>query len=243
MPRLPDDPRQVGHDPGRPVDAVVGGRLVQEPEYCLLDLLVVELTRGFGLVREQGGMATALECPQVSKACLPVDPQKAANCRAPQPVTVRENGHGPVAGGQAAFVEALKQGPEIGEVADIAAECIQVDVFLQNGAHPFERNLLGLHSAVSLGDNADRATGLPEKLLRARCQYDWGIGAGEQKQKIDGALLLQRCQQIIGIFPHPVPSRRNRSSVVPNRAVCTTEAFLITDVLIDGLDGEAGRRR
>src|SRR3712207_8474981 len=43
VPRLPEDPCQVGHDPGRPVDAVVGGRLVQEAEHRLLDGLVVEL--------------------------------------------------------------------------------------------------------------------------------------------------------------------------------------------------------
>src|SRR3712207_7563876 len=56
VPRLPEDPCQVGHDPGRPVDAVVGGRLVQEAEHRLLDGLVVELARGLGLAREQRGV-------------------------------------------------------------------------------------------------------------------------------------------------------------------------------------------
>jgi hypothetical protein len=140
---------------------------VQEAEHRLLDGLVVELARGLGLAREQRGLTARLECPEVPAAGPLADPEEAAHRVAAQPVGVREDGHGPVAVGQAAVVEAVEQGAQIGDIADIAAQRLRADVLLQHRAHPLERGPPGLFAPIGLRGDANHPTGVAEEPLRA----------------------------------------------------------------------------
>ena len=145
---------------------------MQESKDCLLDCLVVELPIGFGLTREKPAMPAIFERPKVlSVGCL-VDPKKAAHCAAAQPTMARENGHGSVTVGQAAVVEAIKQGRHIGDIANLPAKRIGADPLLKDGAHPLERGPTGLLARVRLRGDADHPTGVAEKLLCAASRDD-----------------------------------------------------------------------
>ena len=109
-------------------------------------------------------MPAVFERPQVLATSLLVDAEKAADDAAAQPTAARENDHRPVAVRQTPVVEALKQGVEVGEIADLAAQRIAADLLLEDGAHPFERSLPGLRSAIRLRGDADHPTGVAEEL-------------------------------------------------------------------------------
>ena len=63
---------------------------------------------------------------------------------------VSEDDHGPVPVGEPSIIEALKQGLHIGNITNFAAQHIEVDVFLEDGAHPFEGGLPRTHRQKKL---------------------------------------------------------------------------------------------
>ena len=93
-------------------------------------------------------------------------------------MAVCENGHGPVAVGKASVVEAVEQGVEVGNIADITAQCVWTDVLLQDSAHPLECSLPRLFALIGLRGDAHHPTGTAEKPLRALGRYDWWVRAG-----------------------------------------------------------------
>jgi hypothetical protein len=87
---------------------------------------------------------------------------------------------GAVALRETPVIEALKQGRNVGNVADRESERIQADVLLEYGAHPFERGLPSLCALVRLRSDANHATGIAEELFYAFGGDDRRIGAGKQ---------------------------------------------------------------
>jgi hypothetical protein len=203
----------------------------------------VELARGLGLAREQRGLAALLECPKVPAAGPLADAEEAAYRAAAQPVPVREDSYRPVAVGQAAVVEAVEQGAEIGDITDIAAQRPRADVLLQHGAHPLERGLPGLFALTGLRGDVDHPTGVAEEPLRALGGYDRRISPRQQEEEVDRAPLVQRRQQIVRVFPDAAVIDRHRSGEILHRAVAAAEALLVADALVDDLHGQPGRRR
>jgi hypothetical protein len=89
------------------------------------------------------------------------------------------------------IVKAIKQGREIGDVADFLAKRISVDFLLEDGPHPVESILPGLRSPIGLRGKLDHSTRIAEKLLRASWRNNGRVGAGEQEQEVDRALPLK----------------------------------------------------
>ncbi len=83
-------------------------------------------------------------------------------------------------------MEAVEQGPEIGDIADVAAQRIRADFLLQDGAHPLERGLPGLRRPIGFRGSADHPTGVAQELLRASSGDDRWIGAGQQEEEVRG---------------------------------------------------------
>jgi hypothetical protein len=151
---------------------------VQDSKDCLLDCLVVELAGGLGLTCEQRGVPAILERPEVLAVGLLIDPKKVAHRAAAQATAARENDHGSVPIGQAAVVEAVKQGCDVGDIADLPAKRVEADLLLEDGAHPLERGLPGLLAPVGLRSDTDHPTGIAEELLCAASRNDRRIGTG-----------------------------------------------------------------
>src|SRR6516165_5981588 len=176
--RFPKDPRQVGHNPRRAIDAIVGGRLVQKAKHSLLDSLVVELAGGFSLTREQRSMPAILERPEVLAIGLHIDPKKVAHCAAVQATAACKNHHGSVAIGQAAVVKAVEQRRDVADITDLLAKRLWANLLLKDGAHPLERGLTGLLAPVGFRGDTDYPTGITEELLYASARNDRWIGTG-----------------------------------------------------------------
>jgi hypothetical protein len=109
---------------------------------------------------------------------LLIDPKKVAHRAAAQATAARENDHGSVPIGQAAVVEAVKQGCDVGDIADLPAKRVEADLLLEDGAHPLERGLPGLLAPVGLRSDTDHPTGIAEELLCAASRNDRRIGTG-----------------------------------------------------------------
>jgi hypothetical protein len=151
---------------------------VQETKDCLLDCLVVELPGGPSRAREQRSLPAILERPEVLAVGVLIDPKKVAHHAAAQATAARENDHGSVTVGQSAAIEAVKQGRDVGDIADLLAKRIGADLLLENGTHPLERGLTGLLAFVGLRGDVDHPTGIAEKLLRAASRNDRRISTG-----------------------------------------------------------------
>src|SRR5689334_7016141 len=80
-----------------------------------------------------------------------------------------------------------------------------------------------------------------EELLGTGGRDHGRIGAGQAEQEVDGALLVQRDQKVVGILPDATVVARDRPHVVLHRAITAAETLLIADALVHGLDGEASR--
>src|SRR5829696_351273 len=137
--------------------------------------------------------------------------------------------------GQAPVIEAVEQGPEIGDIADLTAQRIRADVLLQDGAHPLERGLPGLFAPIGLRGDAGHPPGVAEELLRAPGGDDWWIGTGQQEEEVDRAPSLQRRQQVVRVFPDAAATGRDRARIVLHRAIAAAEALRVADTLVNGL--------
>jgi hypothetical protein len=113
-----------------------------------IDSLVVELTGGFSLTREQGSMATILERPKVLAVGLHIDPKKVTHRAAMQTAPARKNHHGSVALGQAAAVKAIEQRRHIRDITDLLAKRVWANLLLEDRAHPLECGLTGLLAPI-----------------------------------------------------------------------------------------------
>src|SRR5215471_11074002 len=151
---------------------------MQESKDCLLDCLVVEFSVGLRLAREQRSMPAIRERPEVLAVGVLVDPKKVAHCAAGQAAVAREHDHGSVTVRQSATVEAVKQGGDVGDIADLPAKRIRADLLMEDGAHPLERGLPHQFAFVRLRGDVDHPTGIPKKLLRTAFRDDWWISTG-----------------------------------------------------------------
>jgi hypothetical protein len=66
---------------------------VQEPEYCLLNCLVVELPGGSGRPREQCSRLAVVEGPEIIAVGALIDPKKVAHDSTAQTTAARESDH------------------------------------------------------------------------------------------------------------------------------------------------------
>ena len=85
----------------------------------------------------------------------------------------------------------LKQGRDIGDIANLAVQHVKVDVFLEGGTHPLEGGLPCLREVIWLRSDADHPSNVTEELLCAMGGYDRWIGTGQQEQEVDRTSLLQ----------------------------------------------------
>jgi hypothetical protein len=115
---------------------------VKKSENRLLHCLIVKFPRGPDLAREQRIAPAIFERPKAPAVRLPVDAKEAANEPTIYSTAGSEDDYDPVPVSEAPIIEAPKQSFEVRKITKLAAQHIEANVFLEDGAHPFKRRLL-----------------------------------------------------------------------------------------------------
>ena len=115
---------------------------MKKSENRLLHRLIVKFPRGPDLPREQRIAPSIFERPKALAVRLLVDAKEAANESTTYSTAGSEDDYGSVPVSEAPIIEALKQSFEVRNVTNLAAQCIEANVFLEDDAHPFKRGLL-----------------------------------------------------------------------------------------------------
>ena len=103
---------------------------MQEAKDRLLDRLIVKFSGRVDLTRKQRALPAGLERPEVFAIGFLVDPEEAAHRASAQPMAAPENRHGPITVRQTPVVKAVKQGRDVGKIADFPTKRIQADLLL-----------------------------------------------------------------------------------------------------------------
>src|SRR4051812_43515415 len=108
-----------------------------------------------------------LEKPQILQVGPFVDAKEGADYSFAQIASLRQHDHRAVAIRQTSVIEALEQGCEVGQVAELAAQLLVADLLLKDRTHPLERSALGLISPTRLWRSCGDPPNISEELLGA----------------------------------------------------------------------------